>query len=95
MATTEKAKFYLGNLCATPGALNVLAKSKQSAAPFLSRHMAGDWGEVCDSDKRANETAIKNRERILSAYRTDAGDRLWVITEADRSFTTIMLSEEY
>jgi hypothetical protein len=89
------ALFSLGQLVATPGALDALTSAGQSPTEFLRRHQSGDWGELCDADKRENELSIKNDFRILSAYRTAKNVRLWVITEADRSATTILLPEEY
>lgn len=88
-------KFALGSLVATPGALEALERAGQSPAEFLARHAAGDWGDVSKGDARLNDDAVKAGERILSAYRTQAGDRLWIITEADRSSTCILLPEEY
>jgi len=89
------AKFPLGQTVATPGALDALTQAGQSPAFFLDRHVQGDWGEVDAEDKRANDLALVQGERLLSAYRTLKGDRLWVITEADRSSTCILLPEEY
>jgi len=91
----EMNKFSLGRLVATPGALAALEKRGLPPAEFLARHAAGDWGEVCREDRRLNDEAIQIGERLLSAYRTSCGDRLWVITEADRSATTLLLPSEY
>jgi len=88
-------RFPLGQLVATPGALEVLQKSGQSPVDFLDRHAKGDWGDVCDEDRQANEDALDHGTRLLSAYRTQRGKRLWIITEADRSATTVLLPEEY
>jgi hypothetical protein len=88
-------RFSLGRVVATPGALAALEKAKQLPAEFLDRHVNGDWGDVPEEDKQANEVAIDQGTRILSAYTTSAGDRIWILTEADRSATTIMLPEEY
>ena len=88
-------KFSLGQLVATPGALDALAESGQSPADFLSRHVRGDWGEVCDEDKQANDDALLHGERLLSAYQTLRSVKIWVITEADRSSTCILLPENY
>ena len=88
-------RFQPGFLTATPGALEALEDAKQSPMEFVQRHLACDWGEVCDEDKAENELSIKEGFRILSAYRTNKGVRLWIITEADRSSTTILLPEEY
>ena len=88
-------RFPLGRVVATPGALSALEKAEQLPAAFLDRHVNGDWGEVSDADKQANEVAIEQGTRILSAYTTSAGDTIWILTEADRSATTMLLPEEY
>ncbi len=88
-------KFSLGQLVATPGALEALQKAGQSPTDFLVRHVRGDYGEVCEDDKRLNDEALVNGSRILSVYRTLRNVRIWVITEADRSSTCILLPEEY
>ena len=93
--TTTSASFYLGRVFSTPGAMEALAESNQHPLEFLQRHTRGDWGEVCDEDKSENELSIREGFRILSAYRTAKDVRLWIITEADRSSTTILLPEEY
>ncbi|MBY0523626.1 MAG: hypothetical protein K2R98_09505 [Gemmataceae bacterium] len=87
--------FKLGRLLMTPGAMEALQASRQSPWAFLTRHMAGDWGEVDSEDKALNDAAVKDGTRILSAYTTASGTRLWIITEADRSATTILLPDEY
>ena len=88
-------RFPLGRVVATPGALRALEKAEQLPAAFLDRHVNGDWGEVSDADKQANEESIEQGTRILSAYTTSAGDTIWILTEADRSATTMLLPEEY
>ena len=87
--------FTLGQVVATPGALSALQKAEQQPAEFLDRHVNGDWGEVLEEDKRENEFSVQHGFRILSAYTTTAGDKIWLLTEADRSFTTILLPSEY
>ncbi len=87
--------FSLGQVVATPGALEVLRKANQSAIGFLARHLRGDWGEVCKEDWSANDQAVENGTRLLSAYRTSKDERIWIITEADRSATTLLLPDEY
>jgi hypothetical protein len=93
MMTTPK--FPLGSLVATPAALEPLERAGQSPAGFLTRHAAGDWGEVDATDGKLKDAAAKAGERILSVYETKASERIWVITEADRSSTCILLPEEY
>lgn len=88
-------KFSLGRLVATPGALQALQEAGQSPAVFLERHVEGNWGDVNAEDKRANDQALLHGERLLSAYRTLKDVRIWIITEADRSSTCILLPEEY
>lgn len=87
--------FSLGQIVATPGAIKALEEANQDAAEFLHRHVTGDFGEVDEEDRQANEQAITTGTRILSVYQTRNELRLWVITEADRSVTTLLLPEEY
>ena len=87
--------FSLGQVVATPGALRALEESEQSAGEFLNRHVSGDWGELDEEDRKENEFSLKEGFRILSSYRLKRGTKIWVITEADRSATTLLLPEEY
>ncbi len=87
--------FKLGRVVMTPGAITALAASNESPWTFLARHLAGDWGDLDAEDKGLNDLAVKGGSRIFSAYVTAKGARLWVITEADRSATTILLPDEY
>ena len=90
-----RLKFPLGRVVATPGALEALQSSGEAPEKFLRRHASGDWGEVDAEDKRTNDQAVGHGLRILSAYDTSKGERLWIITEADRSSTTLLLPDEY
>ena len=95
-----KPKFSLGQTLATPGALKALEESGQSPAFFSEKHVQGDWGTVDDDDKRANDQALVDGSRILSAYRTLKGERIWIITEAAddqgrRAASTILRPDEY
>ena len=90
-----KPLFTLGQLVATPGALAALEKAGQQPGDFLVRHVTGDLGDVPPEDVKENELSLQHGFRLLSAYRTGAGEKLWVITEADRSSTCILLPEEY
>jgi hypothetical protein len=91
----KKVLFELGQVVATPGALAALERAHQVPAEFIARHVSGDWGEAPEEDKVENEVSVLNGYRILSAYRTRLGERLWILTEADRSVTTVLLPEEY
>ena len=91
----EQPLFALGRLVATPGALELLTRSEQTPLEFLARHSRGDWGECCPEDAIENDFSVKAGFRIFSVYRTRNGEKLWVITEADRSVTTLLLPSEY
>lgn len=93
--TQQKPLFDLGQLVATPGALAALEKSGQNAMDFLSRHVRGDWGELDEEDRKENELGVKKGFRLFSSYQTSASEKIWVITERDRSVTTILLPDEY
>lgn len=88
-------KFPLGQIVATPGALQAMAESGQTPDFFLQRHITGDWGEVSDGDKQLNDEALQDGSRLLSAFTTLKGERLWIITEGDRSVSTLLRPEEY
>jgi hypothetical protein len=87
--------FDLGRVVATPGALEALRRSPQSPAYFLDKHVKGEWGDLDKDDTEANWTAVREGGRILSSYKTRLGEAVWVITEADRSSTCLLLPEEY
>jgi hypothetical protein len=88
-------RFPLGSIVATPGALAALDRAGNTPAPFLRRHVSGDWGEVDSDDRAENKRSVACGLRLLSAYTLSDGTRIWVITEADRSSTCILLPEEY
>jgi hypothetical protein len=94
MRIHQVARFSLGLVTATPGAMHLLEKTVTGALPLLARHQSGDWGEIDAEDQRANEEAIEHGWRLFSSYEI-AESKLWIITEADRSTTTILLPEEY
>lgn len=93
--TQNKVLFDLGQTVTTIGAKEILEESNQLPIEFLKRHVTGDWGIVCKEDAEENEFSLTNGYRLLSAYLTAKGEKLWIITEADRSATTILLPEEY
>ena len=88
-------RFPLGQVVATPGALSALISLRVSPWTQLARHVRGDWGELDDHDRRENERALTEETRLLSAYTLPDGTRIWIITEADRSATTLLLPQEY
>lgn len=93
----NQPKFAVGRTVATPGALEVLERHKQNPIVLLARHITGDWGDVCAQDKRSNDRALdpKDPQRVLSVYKLDNVDTVWIITEWDRSVTTLLLPSEY
>ena len=86
-------KFEMGRLMATPGALERVPGDQILLA--ISRHGKGDWGQICAEDWELNNKALEHGTRLLSAYTTTDGTKFWIITEADRSVTTVLLPEEY
>ena len=88
--------FPAGQIVATPGALALLEQANKMPAEFLSRHLCGDWGDALGPDDNAeNELSLKQGFRLFSVYTVKAAEKLWVITEADRSVTTLLLPSEY
>jgi hypothetical protein len=87
--------FPLGRVVATPGALEAFVREEEHYLPFLVRHARGDWGEVCAEDAGANDEALQGGGRLFSAYRLRDKTKIWIITEADRSSTCILLPDEY
>ena len=87
--------FSLGQLVATPDALAEIEASGDSLVGYLNRHVTGDWGDLDEHDRKENDLGLKHDLRILSAYILSSGVRIWIITEADRSSTCVLLPEEY
>lgn len=87
--------FPPGQMVATPGALALLEQVHKSPLEFLSRHLRGDWGDLCQDDKAENELSLKYGFRLMSSYQITETEKLWVITEGDRSVTTLLLPAEY
>ncbi len=93
--TENKVLFQLGQIFITIEAKESLAGANQQPCEFLAKHQRGDWGLVSDDDRQENELSVREGFRILSAYKTSLDEKLWVITEADRSSTTVLLPSEY
>jgi hypothetical protein len=92
--TSNKPLFALGQIVATPGALELLESAEEAPSEFIVKHVSGDWGEICDEDRELNDAALKEQSRLFSAY-TVGNEKIWVITEADRSSTTLLLPSDY
>jgi hypothetical protein len=88
-------RFSLGVVVATPGVLELLGRLEVSPSELVERHSTGDWGDVPPEDVRENEYGLAHRFRVLSSYPLPGGERVWVITEADRSSTCVLLPSEY
>jgi hypothetical protein len=93
--TFNNPLFELGQVVATHGATEAMQGELLTAALLLDRHLSGDWGNVCEEDAQLNDEAVKIGNRIMSVYTLDGGTKVWIITEWDRSATTILLPEEY
>jgi hypothetical protein len=91
----KKPLFSLGQIVSTPGALDALSETGIVAGDLLCRHVTGDWGELCAEDAQENALAVQEGLRILSSYKLPSGAKIWVITEHDRSVTTLLLPLEY
>ena len=97
----KHVSFNLGPIVSTPGALEALQHNEMTGMELLARHVRGDWGELCDEDKQANDDALENGSRIMSAYTLPNGTTIWVITDAEiddhhhRQATTLLRLEEY
>ena len=88
-------RFGLGVVVATPGALEVLGRLEVSPSMLVERHASGDWGDVPAEDARENEYSLKEGFRVLSSYPLPGGERVWILREADRSSTVLLLPREY
>jgi len=87
--------FSLGSILVTSGALQALAAVEATPSSLCARHASGDWGTVSESDQFRNEQALYNGERLMSVYPLSTGETVWVMTESDRSLTTVLLPDEY
>ena len=94
-AIPTSGRFPLGRVVATPGAIEALAQANVDGRELLSKHHRGDWGDLTDEDKQENEFSVDKYLRIFSSYKISADEKIWVITEADRSATTLLLPREY
>lgn len=94
-ATTPKPLFALGQVVATPDALDAMTQLNIAPLDLIHRHVTGDWGDLGVDDQQQNLLAIRSGLRIFSSYKLSASMKIWIITEADRSSTTLLLADEY
>ncbi len=92
---TRRPLFSFGDVVITPGALAAFVTAQEYITPYLARHQQGAWGDLDPHDRRANEQALKHGSRVLSAYQLQDATTIWIITEADRRSTCVLLPEEY
>lgn len=100
MTETTAQAFSIGTVLSTPGALEAFSRNGQSPLELLRRHVAKDWGDLCEEDRQANEQALVDGSRLLSAYKLKDGTKIWLITEAvgengRRESSTYLLPSEY
>ncbi len=91
----DRPRFQLGQILSTPGALKIMTDNDVDPLGLVQRHVRGDWGVVCAADGRANEDAVRYGDRLLSSYLMKSGAVVWIITESDRSVTTLLLPDDY
>ena len=89
-----RPRFQAGRLLMTPGIRKLVEDGKLNLLPYLRRHLTADWGDLSESDRRANDVALRERDQLLSSYQVTPDVKLWIITEADRQATTALLPTE-
>ena len=95
LAVLSQPRFRAGQLVMTAGVNDLVQRGALNPVPYLRRHLDGDWGDLCDEDRRSNDAALKNGDRLFSSYQVAPDLKLWIITEWDRSVTTLLLPSEY
>lgn len=96
ISLAEQARFPSGQVLMTAGVEELVRRGRIIPTPYLLRHLAGDWGDLCDDDRQLNDAALKSgADRLFSSYQVEPGLKLWIITEWDRSVTTLLLPSEY
>ena len=95
LAVLSQPRFRAGQLVMTAGVNDLVQRGALDPVPYLRRHLNGDWGDLCDEDRRSNDAALKNGDRLFSSYQLAPDLKLWIITEWDRSVTTLLLPSEY
>ncbi|MCE7524913.1 hypothetical protein MA04_04238 [Alcanivorax balearicus MACL04] len=87
--------FPAGDIVMTQGVNDLIQRGEVNPSPYLQRHLAGDWGDLCDEDRRTNDDALEQGDRLFSSYQVTPALTIWIITEWNRSVTTLLLPDEY
>tara|TARA_R110001599_G_scaffold56410_5_gene156054 strand:+ start:6909 stop:7202 length:294 start_codon:yes stop_codon:yes gene_type:complete len=95
LVTLSQPRFQAGKVLMTQGVNDLIQRGVINPAPYLQRHLNGDWGDLCGDDKQLNDEALTSEGRLMSSYDVGPDIRLWIITEWDRSVTTLLLPSEY
>lgn len=95
ISVVSEPRFPTGQLVVTQGVDELIRHGRLNPSAYLSRHLTGDWGDLSDEDRHLNDAALKSGDRLLSSYQVSPDLKLWIITEWDRSVTTLLLPEEY
>jgi hypothetical protein len=95
LAILSQPRFPAGQVVMTQGVNDLVQRGELNPVPYLKRHLDGDWGDLCDDDRRSNDAALKSQDRLFSSYQVTPTLKLWIITEWDRSVTTLLLPDEY
>tara|TARA_A100001391_G_scaffold65342_2_gene40962 strand:- start:2468 stop:2761 length:294 start_codon:yes stop_codon:yes gene_type:complete len=95
LVTLSQPLFPAGDIVMTQGVSDLIQRGALNPSPYLQRHLAGDWGDLCDEDRRTNDAALKHDDRLFSSYQVTPALKLWIITEWNRSVTTLLLPDEY
>ena len=95
ISVVSQPRFPTGQLVVTAGVDELIQHGRLNPSAYLSRHLSGDWGDLCDEDRHLNDAALNSGDRLLSSYQVASDLKLWIITEWDRSVTTLLLPEEY
>ena len=95
LAILSPSRFRTGQVVMTAGVNDLVQRGELNPVPYLQRHLNGDWGDLCDEDRASNDAALQAGDRLFSSYQVTTTLKLWIITEWDRSVTTLLLPDEY
>lgn len=95
LITLSQPRFKAGQVVMTQGIDDLIQRGVFNPGPYLQRHLNGDWGDLCDEDRRTNDAALMHGDRLFSSYQVTPALKIWIITEWNRSVTTLLLPDEY